>query len=112
MIFSTELFGTYKPCVYSLSFIKNVASLWSIISNPKAYLEAARHLSLPPEKCAMVAAHIYDLRYAAQQGMKTVYVRRGKEDGDFTRTVKSKEEGGEVDVVVSSFIELAKIRGV
>ncbi|KAF8181585.1 haloacid dehalogenase [Pholiota molesta] len=45
VIFSAELFDTIKP-------------------NPKAYLEAMRHLALPPEECAMVAAHIYDLRAA------------------------------------------------
>jgi len=60
----------------------------------------------------MVAAHISDLRSAAALGMRTIYVRRPKEDdvldligGD----VKSKAEGGEVDIVVDSFTELAEV---
>ncbi|KIM36322.1 hypothetical protein M413DRAFT_291488 [Hebeloma cylindrosporum] len=91
MIFSTELFDTYKP-------------------NPKAYLEAMRHLALPPENCAMVAAHIYDLRAAGSLGMTTIYVRRPDEDARaLDMEVKSKEDGGEVDCVVDSFVELAEI---
>lgn len=59
----------------------------------------------------MVAAHIKDLQAAASVGMKTVYVRRGGEDplvrdGEL---VKSKDEGGEVDCVVDSFLELSEI---
>jgi len=92
MIFSTELFDTFKP-------------------NPKAYLQAIHHLSLPPSQCAMVAAHIQDLRAAANVGMKTVYVRRVGEDPIVRdgELVKSKDEGGEVDCVVDSFLELSKI---
>ncbi len=54
----------------------------------------------------MVAAHIYDLRAAASHGMKTVYVRRGE---DIVDDVESKADGGEVDVVVNSIIELAAL---
>lgn len=62
----------------------------------------------------MVAAHIYDLRAAAEQGMRTIYVRRPSEDYDFNGvdqgpSVKSKAEGGDVDLVVDSFVELADI---
>lgn len=57
----------------------------------------------------MVAAHIYDLRFAASHGLKTVYVRRPTEDVDVKDQVKSKQEGGEVDVVVDSFEELAEL---
>ncbi|PBK65158.1 haloacid dehalogenase [Armillaria solidipes] len=89
LVLSAELFSCYKP-------------------NPEAYLGAIKHLSVPPEKCAMVAAHIHDLRAAAQVGMKTVYIQRPGEDrGDIT--VKSKSEGGEVDCVVQSFVELASL---
>jgi len=91
-IFSTELFDTFKP-------------------NPKAYLQAIRHLSLQPSQCALVAAHIYDLRAAAGVGMKTIYVRRVGEDplvkdGEM---VKRKDEGGEVDCIVNSFLELSEV---
>ena len=61
----------------------------------------------------MVAAHIQDLRAAAGVGMKTVYVRRlgvGEDplvrDGEL---VKIKDEGGEVDCKVNSFLELSEI---
>jgi hypothetical protein len=57
----------------------------------------------------MVAAHFFDLQAAAKQGMKTIYVPRLNEDGAFTDTVRCKEDGGEVDIVVSSFVELAEI---
>ncbi|KAF9458551.1 haloacid dehalogenase [Collybia nuda] len=87
VIFSTELFDTFKP-------------------NPRAYQGVIRHLSLPPEKCAMVAAHIFDLRAAASQGMKTIYVNRAEEEWDPTNTISE-----EVDLVVSSFVELASILG-
>ncbi|KAI8969679.1 haloacid dehalogenase [Trametes punicea] len=90
VVFSGELLGSYKP-------------------NPKVYLGAIHHLSVPPEKCAMVAAHIHDLRAAASHGMKTVYVRRPTEDAGVRELVKSKTEGGEVDVVVDSFEELVTL---
>lgn len=53
----------------------------------------------------MVAAHIADLRAAAGQGMKTVYVKRPEEEWDPTDTISG------VDLVVSSFVELASILG-
>lgn len=59
----------------------------------------------------MVAAHIHDLRAAASLGMKTVYVRRVGEDSIVRdgELVKSKSEGGEVDCVVDSFLELSEV---
>jgi len=91
-VFSAELFDTFKP-------------------NPKVYLQAIHHLSFPPSQCAMVAAHIHDLRVAASLGMKTVYVRRVGEDPTVKdgENVKSKAEGGEVDCVVDSFLELSEV---
>ncbi|KXN85894.1 (S)-2-haloacid dehalogenase 4A [Leucoagaricus sp. SymC.cos] len=90
-IFSTELFDTFKP-------------------NPRAYLETARHLSLPTERCAMVAAHIWDLRAAAKLGLTTIYVPRPHEDaGVGPGDVKPKSEGGEVDYVVDSFEGIVKL---
>ncbi|KAI0653787.1 haloacid dehalogenase [Cubamyces menziesii] len=90
VVFSGELLGSYKP-------------------NPQVYLRAIQHLSVPPDRCAMVAAHIYDLRAAASHGMKTVYVRRPTEDLGVQDMVKCKEEGGEVDIVVNSLEELAAL---
>jgi len=66
--------------------------------NARAYLETARHLSLPPVRCAMVAAHIRDLRAAQKVGMKTIYVPRPGEDDEI-----KEEDGVEVDFVVDNF---------
>jgi beta-phosphoglucomutase-like phosphatase (HAD superfamily) len=71
------------------------------------YLGAAALLALAPSKIAMVAAHISDLRAAASHGMRTVYVGRPTEDVGVRDSVKSKADGGEVDVVVDSLTELA-----
>lgn len=57
----------------------------------------------------MVASHIYDLRAAASHGMTTVYIPRPGEEKPEEGEVKSKAEGGEVDVVVHTFVELAMI---
>ncbi|KAJ3485502.1 hypothetical protein NLI96_g4920 [Meripilus lineatus] len=91
IVFSGDILGSYKP-------------------NPKMYLGAAERLSLPPEKCAMVAAHLRDLRAAASFGLKTIFVRRPTEETAETRSqAKDKKGGGEVDVVVDSFNELVEI---
>lgn len=107
-MFSGELLGSYKPCVATFTS-SDVIPDYGFFRNPKVYLGAIHHLSVPPEKCAMVAAHIFDLRAAASHGMKTVYVRRVTEDINVRDSVKSKKEGGKVDVVVDSFEELAAL---
>ncbi|KAJ8469078.1 hypothetical protein ONZ51_g9225 [Trametes cubensis] len=90
-VLSVDLFGTCKP-------------------NPKVYQGALHYLELPPEKCAMVAAHLWDLEAAAKHGMKTVYVPRPEShDGEEGLVVKAKAEGGNVDVVVESFEALAEL---
>ncbi|KAG2074524.1 haloacid dehalogenase [Suillus decipiens] len=90
-IFSSELFGSYKP-------------------NKKVYQSAAYHLSLPPHKIAMVAAHKYDLLAAASVGFRTIYVPRPAEDSHEVReSMRSKKDGGEVDLVVKDFEELARL---
>ncbi|KAJ7851470.1 HAD-like domain-containing protein [Mycena leptocephala] len=89
VVFSSEMFGSFKP-------------------DPKVYQGAMKHLSLEPKDCAMVAAHIWDLRGAARTGMKTIYVKRAAEEPIANQEeVKPKSEGGEVDLVVDSFTELA-----
>ncbi|KAJ7457261.1 haloacid dehalogenase [Mycena galericulata] len=90
VVFSSELFGSYKP-------------------DTKVYQGAMNHLSLEPHKCAMVAAHAWDLRGAAKAGMRTIYVRRAAEEPIDQEVVKPKSEGGEVDLVVDSFTELAAL---
>ncbi|KAK2459591.1 hypothetical protein APHAL10511_008401 [Amanita phalloides] len=96
-VFSTELFDTYKP-------------------NPRPYQSVSKLLNVPPHKCAMVAAHIFDLRAAKGCGYKTIYVRRPGEDCELFKNgdvslVKSRLEGGleEVDFVVDSITELANV---
>ncbi|KAJ6502821.1 HAD-like domain-containing protein [Mycena vitilis] len=89
-VFSSELFGSFKP-------------------DPKVYLGALKHLSLEPHNCAMVAAHVYDLRAAASVGMRTVYIPRAGEEIPDVGEIKSKADGGDIDVVVQSFPELAAL---
>lgn len=96
-LFSAEMFGTYKP-------------------SPKVYLGAADKLHLPPQQCAMVAAHLGDLRAAKQTGLQTIYVERpGEEDWDEEQVAKAREEGW-VDLWIGSqtkgFITLAERLGV
>ncbi|KAG6825570.1 hypothetical protein H0H92_003231 [Tricholoma furcatifolium] len=88
VIFSTELFDTFKP-------------------NPNAYISALHHLSIEPSRCAMVAAHMWDLRGARSVGMRTIYVPRlGEESREEVKTIA---DGGEVDMIVESFEQLADI---
>jgi len=89
---SASLLGCYKP-------------------NPEAYMEAARSMSLPASKCAIVSAHSEELRIAESAGMKTIYVRRPSEDRDVEADILSKLEGGEFDLVVDSFEHLAIVLG-
>lgn len=77
--------------------------------NEKVYQGALHHLDIAPEKCAMVAAHLWDLRAAAKHGMMTVYVPRATDDPEDRDSVKSKADGGEVDLVVSTLEELAEL---
>ncbi|WPH00568.1 Hypothetical protein R9X50_00339800 [Acrodontium crateriforme] len=60
-LYSAEMFHSYKP-------------------NPKVYLGAAEKIGLPPGECAMVAAHLDDLKFAKRNGMKTIYVLREGEE--------------------------------
>jgi beta-phosphoglucomutase-like phosphatase (HAD superfamily) len=87
------------------------SQLIAIVRNrdPKVYLGAVKHLSLEPHNCAMVAAHVYDLRAAASVGMRTVYIPRAGEEFQGVGEVKSKADGGDIDVVVQSFAELAAL---
>lgn len=96
-LFSAELFGTYKP-------------------SPRVYLGAAEKLSLPPDQCAMVAAHLNDLRAAKDNGLKTIYVERpGEEEWDADEVEKAR---GWVDLWISTgqenkgFITVAEKLGI
>ncbi|KAF2213500.1 hypothetical protein CERZMDRAFT_66976 [Cercospora zeae-maydis SCOH1-5] len=60
-IYSAEMFQSYKP-------------------SPKVYLGAAEKMGLQPAECMMVAAHLDDLKYAKQNGFRTLYVERSQEE--------------------------------
>jgi 2-haloacid dehalogenase len=61
-IYSAEMFQSYKP-------------------SPKVYLGAAEKMGLKPEECAMVAAHLDDLKAAKSHGFGTaIYVERPLEE--------------------------------
>ena len=61
-VFSSETFHHYKP-------------------DPEMYLGAAELLDLKPEEVMMVASHKHDLRAAAQNGLKTAFIKRPHEYG-------------------------------
>lgn len=85
-ILSAELFGSYKP-------------------SPKVYLGAVEQLGLKPGECAMVAAHLNDLRAAKDVGLDTIYVERpDEEDWSVEHVVKARQDGW-VDVWVSQGVE-------
>ena len=53
--------------------------------HPEVYLSAARALNLDPSECCMVAAHQFDLHFAAGHGMQTAFVMRPLEFGGAIR---------------------------
>jgi hypothetical protein len=58
----------------------------------------------------MVAAHRFDLIAAASVGFKTIYVPRPAEDSrEIRESMCSKKDGGDVDLVVKYFEELARL---
>ena len=89
-ILSVELFHAYKP-------------------DPRVYLGAAELLQLEPAQVMMVAAHVYDLRAARSNGMKTAFVARPHEWG--LDAVAETPEDGEFDIIASDFLDLAEQLG-
>jgi 2-haloacid dehalogenase len=61
-VLSSETFHHFKP-------------------DPEMYLGAADAFDLKPEQVMMVASHKHDLRAAAQQGLKTAFIKRPHEYG-------------------------------
>lgn len=95
-ILSAEHFGAYKP-------------------SPKVYLGAAEKFGLHPDECAMVAAHLSDLKAAKRQGFQTVYVERDQEEAFSAEEVAKVREEGFVDIWVDlggGFIEAARRFGI
>lgn len=96
-LFSAEMFGTYKPA-------------------PNVYLGAARKLDLPPDQCAMVAAHLNDLKAAKQLGFQTIYVERAGEEDWGVGDIERAKIDGWVDIWVvegsKGFITAAERLGI
>ena len=89
LVLSAELVRHYKP-------------------DPETYLMAPRLLDLEPEQVMMVAAHVYDLRSARENGLRTAYVPRPLEFGPGK---KADPPDPRFDVVARDFIELAQKLG-
>lgn len=85
LVLSSELVGHYKP-------------------DPEVYLKAAELLDLRPGEVMMVAAHKYDLRAAAEAGLRTAFVPRPLEWPN-RRVDLSYEDA--FDVNASDFLDLA-----
>ncbi|KAK3067400.1 hypothetical protein LTS18_001139, partial [Coniosporium uncinatum] len=81
-IFSAEMFGSYKP-------------------SPKVYLGAAEKLGLSPGECAMVAAHLGDLKAAKDLGFRAIYVQRPLEEDWEQPKVEEAKNADWVDIWVS-----------
>lgn len=60
-VYTSDLFHSYKP-------------------NPKVYLGAAEKMGVKPEECALVAAHLGDLKGAKACGFHAIYVERPLEE--------------------------------
>jgi 2-haloacid dehalogenase len=60
--------------------------------HPDIYLKSIEALNMQPEEVCMVAAHQYDLSYAASFGMQTAFVGRPDEFGGIIKP-KTPEEG-------------------
>ena len=74
-VFSAEQFKAYKP-------------------SPQVYHGAAQQLGLPTNECAMVAAHLGDLKAAKACGFQTIYIEReGEESWSLEDTRAAKREG-------------------
>lgn len=62
-IYSADMFGSYKP-------------------DPKVYLGGAEKIGVKPEECALVAAHLSDLKGAKACGFRAIYAQRPQEEKD------------------------------
>ena len=89
-VFSSDTFKLFKP-------------------DPGMYLGAAGMLDLKPEEVMMVAAHKPDLRAAAQQGLKTAFVKRPHEHGRNNNPDLASET--EFTINAESFLDLADQMG-
>lgn len=85
-ILGAEIAGDYKP-------------------KPVVYRAACAAFDLEPSACMMVAAHSYDLKAAAECGLRTAHVARPDEAGPGTGESHPLIE---VDVAAKDFVDLAR----
>jgi 2-haloacid dehalogenase len=82
-LFSADQFGSYKP-------------------SPKVYLGAVGKLGLEPHQCAMVAAHLGDLKAAKSYGLRTIYVERPKEEDFIESDIEASQREEFVDLWITA----------
>ncbi|KAF2835034.1 haloacid dehalogenase [Patellaria atrata CBS 101060] len=96
-VFGAEEFGTYKP-------------------HDRFYRGAVEKLGLQPGECALVAAHLYDLKAAKACGIRTIYVERPLEEDYSVEDVAKARQEGWVDLWLGAdeegFITVAERLGV
>jgi 2-haloacid dehalogenase len=96
-IFSAEMFGSYKP-------------------SPTVYLGAVERLGLEPQQCAMVAAHLNDLKAAKSHGLQAIYVERPLEEDWNSEEVEKARNEGWVDLWIPAgqqgFVTVAEKLGI
>jgi 2-haloacid dehalogenase len=62
--------------------------------SPKVYLGAVEKMGVEANECAMVAAHLPDLKAANDNGLQTIYVQRpDEEDWNKDEVEKARQEG-------------------
>lgn len=74
--------------------------------DPVTYTRSMEVMALAPAECMMVAAHNYDLKVARSLGMKTAFVARPTEYGDWQKSDFTADE--DWDICCDSMIELAQ----
>jgi 2-haloacid dehalogenase len=91
MVLSAELVEKFKP-------------------EPEMYQSAGRLLGLPMSQVMMTAAHLRDLYASRKHDMRTAFVRRPLEWGE-NGPQEGEPDREKIDVVASSFVELAEQLG-
>lgn len=95
-VISAEEFKAYKP-------------------HPNVYRGAAKRLGLETSQCALIAAHLGDLKGSKECGYQTIYIERSQEEGWDQGAIEQAKEEGWVDMWVSmdggGFEEVARRLG-
>jgi 2-haloacid dehalogenase len=73
--------------------------------HPAVYRYGAEALGLETEECALVAAHLHDLKGAKAVGMRAVYVERRDEEACSREEVEKARDEGWVDLWIDGRVE-------